>query len=72
MVDVVGDPHGDAAGVRPRDRVHDRRGNRGRQREVVERDVERVLRLIQERGELRRDVRGLLTAVGQRGDLKRH
>jgi hypothetical protein len=69
MVDVVREPHGDAA----RGGVADGAADDGRQVvgqvEVVDRDVEAALRRADEVGERVCDVGGLLAAVDQRADF---
>ena len=71
MVDVVREPHGDAAFVRGSQRAADRRREVVGQVEVVDRDVERVLRGADEVGERLRSLGGRLAAVGQRADFDR-
>lgn len=71
MVDVVRKPDGDAALVRGAQRAADRRREIVGQVEVVDRDVERVLRGTDEVGERLRGLGGRLAAVGQRADFDR-
>ena len=71
MVDVVREPDRDAAFVRGAQRTADRRREIVRQVEVVDRDVERVLRGAEEASERLRGVGGRLAAVGQRADFDR-
>jgi hypothetical protein len=71
VVDVVDEPHRDAALVGARERALDDRGEVGRQVDVVDRDLERLLRGPEEVGERVRDLVGLLAAVGQRADFDR-
>ena len=71
MVDVVREPDGDAAFVRGAQRAADRRREVVGQMEVVDRDVERVLRGADEVSERLRGVGGRLAAVGQRADFDR-
>jgi hypothetical protein len=71
MVDVVRQPDGDAAFVRSAQRAADRRREVVGQMEVVDRDVERVLRGADEVSERVRGVGGRLAAVGQRADFDR-
>lgn len=69
MVDVVGEPDGDAARGRVREGAVDDRVERCGEVEVVDRDLERVLRLRDEAGERVRGVLGRLAAVGQGAEL---
>jgi hypothetical protein len=71
VVDVVDEPHRDAALVRVRDRALDDRRELGRQVDVVDCDLERPPRGADEVGERVRDVVGLLAAVRQRADFER-
>jgi hypothetical protein len=71
MVDVEREPDCDAARVRVAQRAADDRGEIVRQMQVVDRDVERVLRGADEFGERVRGVGGRLAAVGQRADFDR-
>lgn len=71
MVDVVREPDGDAAFVRGAQRAADRRLEIVGQVQVVDRDVERVLRGADEVGERLRGLGGRLAAVGQRADFDR-
>jgi hypothetical protein len=69
MVDVVDEPHRDAAGVRVAQRAPDDRDEIVGKVEVVDRDVERMLRRGEEAGERVRGVDGRLAAVDQRPDF---
>jgi hypothetical protein len=69
VVDVVGEPYTDAALVRVGERSFDDRRQLRRQVDVVDRDLERVLRDVEEVGERVRDVGGGLAAVRQRADF---
>ena len=69
MVDVVGEADGDAARGCRGERTVDDRVERRRQAEVVDRDLERVLRLRDEVGERVRRPLGGLAAVGERLQL---
>ena len=69
MVDVVGEPHGDAARVRVAQGAADDGDEVVGKMQVVDRDVERVLRGSDEAGERVRGVDGRLAAVGQRPDF---
>jgi hypothetical protein len=71
MVDVVRQPDRDAAFVRVAQRAADRRREVVGQVQVVDRDVERVLRGAEEVSERLRGVGGRLAAVGQRADFDR-
>jgi hypothetical protein len=71
MVDVVCQPDRDTACVRVAQRAADRRREIVGQVEVVDRDVERVLRGADEVGERLRGLGGRLAAVGQRADFDR-
>jgi hypothetical protein len=71
MVDVVREPHRDAAIVRCAERTAHDLVQLGRQVEVVDGDVERRLRRAEERGERVRGLVGGLAAVGQRADFDR-
>ena len=71
MVDVVREAHCDAAIVRGAQCTADRRREVVGQVEVVDRDVERVLRSADEVGERLRGLGGRLAAVGQRADFDR-
>jgi hypothetical protein len=71
VVDVVREPDGDAAIVRGSERAADDRVEIVGEMEVVDRDVERVLRRGEEPGERVRGVGGRLAAVGQRPDFDR-
>ncbi len=69
MIDVVGEPDGDAALGRGGERALDAVGDRAAEADVVERQVERPLGRGEERVELVRDVGRRLAAVGQRPEL---
>jgi hypothetical protein len=71
MVDVVREPDGNAAFVRVAQRAAYRRREVVGQVQVVDRDVERVLRGAEEVSERLRGVGGRLAAVGQRADFDR-
>ena len=71
MVDVVGQSDRDPAGVRIAQSSADDRKEIVGQVEVVDRDVERVLRGADEVSERLRGVGGRLAAVGQRADFDR-
>ncbi len=71
MVDVVREPDGDSARVRVAEGATDRRREVVGQVEVVDRDVEGVLRRADERGERLGGLGGRLAAVGQRADFDR-
>ena len=71
MVDVVGEAHRDAALVGGAQRSADDRGEIVGQVQVVDRDVEAVLRRADEGGERVRGVDGRVAAVGQRADFDR-
>ena len=71
MVDVVCEADGDAALVCGPKRPADDRVEVVEEVEVVDRDVERVLRRGEEPGERVRGVGGRLAAVGQRPDFDR-
>ena len=68
-VDVVRETDGDAARGRPRQRVAHDRTDRAGQVDVVDRDLERLLRRRDELGERVRDLVGGLPAVGERADV---
>ncbi len=69
MIDVVREADGDAALLGVLDRADDDGLERGREVEVVDRDLERALRRAEELGERVRGHVGGLTAVGQRADV---
>jgi hypothetical protein len=71
VVDVVREADGDAARAGIRQRPLQRFGERRRQVEVVDGDVERPARGAEEVGQQVRDVLGGLAAVGQRADFDR-
>jgi hypothetical protein len=71
VVDVVGEPDRNAALDRGVDRVLDDGGDRRWQVDVVDRDLERVLRGPDEVGQRVRDIVGRLAAVRQRPDVDR-
>jgi hypothetical protein len=71
MVEVIRQPDCDAARVGVAQRAADDRGEIVRQMQVVDRDVERVLRGADESGERVRGLGGRLAAVGQRADFDR-
>jgi hypothetical protein len=71
MVDVVREPHGNAAVDRRAQRAADDLVQVRWEVEVVESDVERRLRRAEERGERVRGLLGGLAAVGQRADFDR-
>jgi hypothetical protein len=71
VVDVVDEPDRDAALVGVGERTRDDRREIGRQVDVVDRDLERLLRGADEVGECVCDVVGLLAAVRQRADFDR-
>jgi hypothetical protein len=71
VVDVVDEPQRNAALVGVRERALDDRGKLGREVDVVDRDLEGLLRGADEVGERVRDVVGLLAAVRQRADFDR-
>jgi hypothetical protein len=68
-VDVVREPDGDAAPGGAGQRALDGRGEIVREVEVVDRDLERVLRRRDEGGERLGRVLGRLAAVGERPEL---
>ena len=70
-VDVVGEADGDPARGGPGQRVADDRADGVGKVDVVDRDLERVLRLRDEVGERVRRVLGGLAAVGERADVYR-
>jgi hypothetical protein len=70
-VDVVGEADGDPARCRTGQRVADDRADGVGKIDVVDRDLERVLRLRDEVGERVRGVLGGLAAVGERADVYR-
>jgi hypothetical protein len=69
MVDVVREPHRDAALRCTGEGVDDGLSERAGQPEVVERDVERLLRAAEELDEGVRNLVGGLAPVGERPDL---
>ena len=69
MVDVVREPHCDAALLGSLELAGDDRLEIGRKVEVVDRDLERVLRGRDEGGERVGCLLGGLPAVGQRADF---
>jgi hypothetical protein len=69
MVDVVREPHCDAALRRADEGVADCVADRAGEPEVVQRDVERLLRAVEEVDDDARDLVGGLAAVGERPDL---
>jgi hypothetical protein len=69
IVDVVREPNGDAAVVRAAQRSADDRDEVVRKVQVVDRDVERVLRGGEEAGQRIRGVDGRLAAVDQCADF---
>jgi hypothetical protein len=71
MVDVVREPECDAASGCGAQRADDDRHEVVREIEVVDRDVERVLRRGDELGQRVRGVGGRLAAVDQRADFDR-
>jgi hypothetical protein len=71
MVEVVGQPDVDAARGGASQGIADDRCERIRQPNVVNRDLERVLRRRDEVGECVRGLFRRLTAVGERPDLYR-
>jgi hypothetical protein len=71
IVDVVGEPDLDPAARRVREGAADDPGERVRQADVVDRDLERFLRRRDETGERMRDLLRRLAAVGERRDLYR-
>lgn len=71
MVDVVREPDGDAARMRVAEDAADGGPEVAGQVEVVDRDVEGVLRRADECGERLGGLGGRLAAVGQRADFDR-
>jgi hypothetical protein len=71
VVEVVGEAHGDAALLGGDELAADDRVQVGRQVEVVDRDLERLLRGCDELGKGVRGLLGPLAAVGQRADFDR-
>jgi hypothetical protein len=71
VIEVVGEPDLDAAGRGTGERVADGRRQRVGEPQVVDRDIERVLRRGDESRELSGDVLRRLAAVGERRDLYR-
>jgi hypothetical protein len=69
VVDVVDEPHVDAAPGRSDERADDDRCRLRPEPEVVEGELERPLRRVQEGADLPRDVDRALAAVGQRPDV---
>jgi hypothetical protein len=69
VVDVVGEPHGDAALRRGDERVLDDLRGRRWETQVVERDVEAAVRAVEDVRDRVGDLVGGLTAVGERADL---
>ena len=69
MVDVVREPDGDTALRRADERVLDDLRCRRGEAQVVQRDVERVLRCGEEVGDRVRDLVGGLAAVRKRADF---
>ena len=69
MVDVVREPDRDAALRRADESVSDGVADGTGEPEVVERDVERLLRALQELDDAVRDLVGGLAAVGERSDV---
>jgi negative regulator of sigma E activity len=71
VVDVVCEPHRNAASVRIAHRAADDMGEVVGQVQVIDGDVEGVLRRADEVGKEVRDVGGRLAAVGQCADFDR-
>ena len=69
MVDVVREPDRDAALRRADESVSDGVADGTGEPEVVERDVERLLRAVEEADDGASDFVGRLAAVGERADL---
>ena len=69
MVDVVGQPDGDPARAGALEGAADDLGRGIVKPDVVERDVEAALGLVDEVGDRLRDLRRRLPAVGQRPDV---
>jgi hypothetical protein len=71
VVEVVDETDGDSAGGRVGERAADDRRQVVGEADVVDRDLERPLRLREPVGERACDLLGLLAAVGQRADVDR-
>ena len=69
MGDVVEEAYGDAALCGREERGEDEPAGVGLEADVVDREIEGLLRLREKAGEQPRDVRGALSSVGQRGEL---
>lgn len=69
MVDVVEEPHADPTRVRGREGADDEPLGLALEADVVEREVERALGRVQERGGLSRDLGRLLSAVRECPEL---
>ena len=69
MVDVVEQAHPNTALVRREERCEDERAGLRLEPDVVQREVERPTRVVEERRDLACDARGRLAAVGQRRQL---
>ncbi len=72
VVDVVGKPHAHATLVRADERVLDDLPGLVLEPDVVEREVERLARRVQELGHLVGDVDRALTAVAVEADLQHY
>lgn len=69
MVDVVGEPDGHAARSGALEGASDDLRRRIMEPDVVERDVEAALGLVDEVGDRLRDLRRRLASVGERADV---